>query len=626
MKDFLEYLKEQSIVAILSNIYNKDLDSKNKKESFKNIISILEIINDGEGSSNVDLIGKIYEENLNYTDRKVLGEFYTPIPVVNYILDVIGYSQENPIEKNKLIDLSCGSGSFIIRAIEILILRFKYLYKIEKFSELTLENAISIIMKIKENIYGIDINHIACVLCQINIHFALFEIYKIIKEYNSAYKLPNFNIYNENALNFTNNKSFDFVVGNPPYLFIRNIPKEHRNIIEKSELKTIHGQYDYYQILLEKGINLLTEGGKLGYIIPDSILALSNRSIIREYIYNMTKIKEIYYTGPKFDDPIVSNIILILQKEIFKKKREKNLITIKIGNNKNEIVQKTLEEWNYKFLINLKEEDHFIINKLSKNFPTLEDLIDLSEFKILLGRGVEIGKDGKVIYCDTCKKYLPLPRSELRCKSCYNLLDKNTIEGIVVDLIPNNFKDQFCKFIYAINRYRIKDSKFIKKGLAGINYKENNIYEDRIIIRQLSQDNLICAAYEKGLSMTSQSYYNLKIVESSIPEFNNFYLLGVLNSQLISYYFMKSFGSYKKLFPRILIEKIKNLPIKIPKTTNDKKIAIEIMENVKSLVNSSSLVGYIRNNIQKDIDKSVFNLYNINAKNQEYILNYMNNL
>ncbi len=626
MKDFLDYLKEQSIVAILSYIYNKNLDSRNKREFFKNILSILEKINDGKGISNVDLIGKIYEENLNYGDRKILGEFYTPIPVINYILDVTGYSQENSIENNRFIDISCGSGSFIIRAIEILIFRFKYLYNLERLSDLTLENAISIIMKIKENIYGVDINPIACVLCQISIHFALFEIYKIIKEYDSTYKLPNFNIYNENALNFINDKNFDFVVGNPPYLFIRNIPKEHRNIIEKSKLKTIHGQYDYYQIFLEKGINLLKEGGKLGYIIPDSILALSNRSIIREYIYNMTKIKEIYYTGPKFDDPIVSNIILILQKEIFKKNREKNLINIKIGNNENEIVQKTLEEWNYKFLINLKEEDQFIINKLSKNFPTIEDLIELIEFKILLGRGVEIGKDGRVIYCENCKKYIPLPRSELRCKSCNNFLDRNTIEGIVVDLIPNNIKDQFCKFIYAINRYKIKDSKFIKKDLAGINYKDYNFYEDRIIIRQLSQDNLICATYEEGLSMTSQSFYNLKIVESSIPEFNNFYLLGVLNSQLISYYFIKSFGSYKKLFPRILIEKIKNLPIKIPKTTNDKKIAIEIMENVKSLVNSSDLVGYIRNNIQEDIDKSVFNLYNINAKNQEYILNYMNNL
>jgi len=144
-------------------------------------------------------------------------------------------------------------------------------------------------------------------------------------------------------------------------------------------------------------------------------------------------------------------------------------------------------------------------------------------------------------------------------------------------------------------------------------------YEDRIIIRQISQNNRICATYDKNLSLTSQSFYNLKIEKSIIPEFNNFYLLGILNSNLLSYYFIKSFGSYKQLFPRILIEKIKDFPIKVPISDNEKEKAKKIIENVKLILTSINELK----SCQKQIDSLVFDLYKISEINQKYILNYL---
>ena len=107
-------------------------------------------------------------------------------------------------------------------------------------------------------------------------------------------------------------EQYDFIVGNPPYLFIRDIPKVQRQIIKNMNFLTGQGQYDYFQIFIELGIKLLKNRGILGYIVPDSLLALSNRSKIRKYIFDTTIIKEIYHSGPKFEDPVVSNIILIL--------------------------------------------------------------------------------------------------------------------------------------------------------------------------------------------------------------------------------------------------------------------------------------------------------------------------
>ena len=196
------------------------------------------------------------------------------------------------------------------------------------------------------------------------------------------------------------------------------------------------------------------------------------------------------------------------------------------------------------------------------------------------------------------------------------------IEKIIYEKIPENNDENRKSFISSINRYQIKDNKYIDVSKRGINYKDLNSYTDRIIIRQLSQNNLICATYAKDLSLASQSFYNLKIWQSPVEEFNNEYLLGIINSTLLSYYFIKSFGSYKKLFPRILIEKIKALPVKIPETDDEKRDAIKIVENVRSILDDNKKIELI----QKDLDSLIFDLYEIPDKYREYIQNFMRNI
>ena len=124
--------------------------------------------------------------------------------------------------------------------------------------------------------------------------------------------------------------------------------------------------------------------------------------------------------------------------------------------------------------------------------------------------------------------------------------------------------------------------------------------------------------------MTSQSLYNLKVCQSPIREFNNIYLLGIINSLLLSYYFIQSFGSYKKLFPRSLIEKIKDLPIKIPENDREKEVASKIIERTNILLNSNEKDGNKLEHIQKEIDDLVFIIYTIPDSQKQHILKFMN--
>ncbi len=634
MQAFIDYLKSEKIIRYLREFYKKDVNDNDEKDHLNKIIEKfyqLEVIEKNitnQKETNLfnlkfDIFGSLYENTLNHEEKKKLGEFYTPTSVVNYILDAVGYNNFNEIETKKIIDISCGSGSFLIQIIRRFIYKYLEIYKRKKISELTVEEAKSVVFHIKDNIYGIEINRIACILCQINIHFVLFEIFKLIIISDKKYQLPFFNIKNYNALLLDNPEKYDYVVGNPPYLFIRDIPDEQREIIKSRNFETFNGQYDYYQIFIELGLKILKNRGFFGYIVPDSLLALSNSSSIRKYIYNTTKIKEIYHTGAKFNNSIVSNIIIVLQKEDYAFVRKENQIKITSSNQQEKVIQQiTLKNWDFKFLIHLNNTDSSIIKYLNENFPILSELNKTKGFKVTLNRGVELTKSGEIILCEQCKKYFPLPKKQLKCRECNITLTEENREKIIYDSIPNDAGKDYKLFLYSINRYQIKQYKYIDISKIGINYKNFENYEDRIIIRQISQNNLICATYDNNLSLTSQSFYNLKVNESPISEFNNLYLLGIINSKLLSYYFIKSFGSYKKLFPRILIEKIKNFPIKILYSFNEKEKAKEIIKHVKILLKNVKKTECR----QRKIDSLVFDLYQISDKKREYIWNFMKSL
>ena len=282
MLNFSDFIDQFRILQNLKKYYLGENYSLKDIEILENFIVYLSKI-DIKISNQLDLVASFYQNYINHIDRKPLGEFYTPIKIVNHILDGIGYSADSKVFKKTIIDISCGSGSFLIQCIKRIIAFELKRLKVEIISELTFEDALNLINTIRSLIYGIDINPIACILCQINIFYTIFYVIEKILFFEPSYQVPLFHIMNQNTLELSVDQGYDFVVGNPPYIFIRDISKKQKELIEGRDFKTNKGQYDYYQLFLEIGINLLKQGGVLGYIIPDSLLALSNRKVLRKF-------------------------------------------------------------------------------------------------------------------------------------------------------------------------------------------------------------------------------------------------------------------------------------------------------------------------------------------------------
>ncbi|MDH5266194.1 MAG: N-6 DNA methylase [Candidatus Bathyarchaeota archaeon] len=116
-----------------------------------------------------DPLGDLYQKYFDKDTRKALGEFYTPVEVVDYILDAVGYKN---IGSNRLLDPACGSGTFIVEALE------RYLREAEGKAK---KHGWAYVLRELCNspkIVGFDIHPFACLIARTRFMLELIPYFK----------------------------------------------------------------------------------------------------------------------------------------------------------------------------------------------------------------------------------------------------------------------------------------------------------------------------------------------------------------------------------------------------------------------------------------------------------------
>jgi type I restriction-modification system DNA methylase subunit len=273
---------------------------------------------------NRDILGHVYEDYLPKKERKELGEYYTPIEVVQFMLDSVDYHPSNDIGQKQVLDPACGSGTFLTEVTERLIQHY-----VEKFGRTSVyrlnpDEARTVLERVEQNVYGVDINPFAAHITQINLLFRTIDLYDKVTEQNPNYTMDGFEIhvadtltptlreqesesseadtvqsgleqfkdYNGRAQAFLEDRNavdqikdqekFDIVVANPPYVRIQNLSgmKDTYSSHYASAIKN----FDIYVPFIERGVNWLTDDGKLAYICPDRLVMADYAKAIRDQL------------------------------------------------------------------------------------------------------------------------------------------------------------------------------------------------------------------------------------------------------------------------------------------------------------------------------------------------------
>lgn len=166
-----------------------------------------------------EILGDIYQTFLPPAKRKRLGEFYTPPSIVDWLLEQTIFQHGD----GKLLDPSCGSGSFLVRYVH---------HRLEDFRRRGL-NVDMVLQELQGNVWGFDLNPFAAFISHFQLMWALIRF----KPSNQSADIPKIHIHNLNSLikdddlvPFLGEEFFPagslerdrqewkYILGNPPYI------------------------------------------------------------------------------------------------------------------------------------------------------------------------------------------------------------------------------------------------------------------------------------------------------------------------------------------------------------------------------------------------------------------------
>lgn len=139
-----------------------------------------------------DPLGDLYQRYFDPETRKALGEFYTPQPVIDYIMDGVGY--ETGVSSERIIDPSCGSGTFLVEAVD------RYLEDVRRYEDDPDWAAALTRLCSHPHIVGLDVHPFAVLMAQIRFMVAILSEYKQAKQQDDSFTIRRLPIFRTDSL------------------------------------------------------------------------------------------------------------------------------------------------------------------------------------------------------------------------------------------------------------------------------------------------------------------------------------------------------------------------------------------------------------------------------------------
>ena len=328
-----------------------------------------------------DVIGRVFEQLVPAEERHLLGQYFTPEDLVDIINAFCNRSRDDFV-----LDPTCGSGTFLIRAYNRLNINFGERSHKQLLSKL----------------WGFDIVHFPAELATINLFRQNLAEYSNVPRIKAA---DFFEIKPSQDIEFAPPKaplplirdklpSFDAGVGNFPFirqeLINRKIPgykdkleraiaedwladypegfylkdsikkqlEKNRELVrqvyEQAKLK-LSGQADIYAYLFFHTARFLKEGGRMGFVTSNAWLDVAYGYQLQRFFLNNFKIIAILESRcePWFEESSVNTIVTILERCSQETKRNKHLVKfVKVKKKLEELIPynmktEAVERWSH---------------------------------------------------------------------------------------------------------------------------------------------------------------------------------------------------------------------------------------------------------------------------------------
>ena len=262
-------------------------------EKIRTVVSYLESVNLGD--TDLDSKGRAFETFMGSFFRGNFGQYFTPREIVSFIVDVLPIKHDS-----KVLDTSCGSGGFLLYALNKVRNEATEYYPNYKNDARQYARWFPYWHDFAQNnLYGIEISEQISRAAKMNM---------IIHDDGHTNVITSDGLVSDETLQMkTNNHgfkygTFDFIITNPPfgstirqseqaYLKTYQLGKKEEDWLAVKAVpeNTRDGQSTEI-LFLEQDYKFLKEGGYLAIVLPDGILTNSSLQYVRTQIEDWFRI------------------------------------------------------------------------------------------------------------------------------------------------------------------------------------------------------------------------------------------------------------------------------------------------------------------------------------------------
>jgi adenine-specific DNA-methyltransferase len=429
--------------------------------------------------------------------------------------------------------------------------------------------------------------------------FNLEATEKQLREYTSGLKTKPFFLWKLYFSEVFHEKGgFDMVIANPPYKIVKKANTPLYVLKIYSSFCSADFKMNLFAMFIEKSIRIGGGDSIHCYIIPDSALNLPAFKKLREFILDNGSLKNVtYYDENVFENvSIGKSVVLVIEKNRlsgsyifrhFTSETEFEDATIRYD--------RVFKDGDLKFIYKFADElEDRLFYKMKNINTTLSKYCEVYD-------GINPGS-----------KFI---RDSLISRQYLDQFSRKIIDGGDFKKYSKIRWDGF--YIY----YNEKRVNQIRKGLkrqgkpftARIIKRASFLDHEKIVTRQTA-DTIIGTIDFDG-------YYVKNSVHSTIintaykNEINMYYVLSILNSNLISWYYQKESLEHGRLFPQVKINRLRKLPL-LKISLHGQKPFIDLVANIFALTRSDDYFENLAKQAQvkekeRQIDQLVYKLYGL---------------
>ena len=386
--------------------------------------------------------------------------------------------------------------------------------------------------------------------------------------------------------------TFDIVIGNPPYWV--SLKWSYRDIVTKYLGKV--PDFEIYYHFVELAKKFLKSKWILTYIIPNTFLF---NVFAKNYRHNLLNDRKIYAIQDctNFD--------------IFENATVRNAIPFLINDRGTDNVKYKKTDWVEQYLDFIQQED-FIVTKdiLIENIKNRWLVFKLPRKILDIVKKI---KDKTIRLWNICPEYSQWLIAYDKYQWTTEFDTKN--RSFHFDI----YKDWLKKRLWweDVTKFNLKRNgkEYIDYSAPIANPRDPKFFKwKRIVIREITNPSIYASLVDEEL------YHDPSIIvflESKEQAYQMEYILWILNSSLWSFFhFNSSAKATKGSFPKILVEDVKEFPIKDANIKQQQKIS-DLVDEIISLKSTDKTTDTF--DLERKIDILVYKLYELNFEDSQII-------